>query len=174
MYVRRIFPPTPSLREHVCPLLIPASSQHCHHPGCPTVANTPQLWPRRTTFGSSTTVGVELFPGSASPRAPLSVVETTKHPEVSSVSHFPRVLLNSRPAGTAFRRSVRDKWEGKCVVNKLKFRIVKSSFVFLSFAGALFSQNLSQRTSNFLTPLLTKFWTQITGIRSHRLLECRN
>lgn len=90
VYVPSIFPPTPHLCEHVCPtdtLLIPASSQGWGDPGngCPTVAHTPQLWPG-TTFGTSTTPGAELFPGSASPRAPLSTqtVETTKHPEVSS------------------------------------------------------------------------------------------
>lgn len=91
MYVPSIFPPTSHLCEHVCPidnLLIPASSQGWHDPdnGCPTVAHTPQLWPRRTTFGTSTTPGVELCPGSASPRATLSIqlVEITRNPEVGS------------------------------------------------------------------------------------------
>lgn len=120
VYVPRIFPPTPHLCEHVCPmdnLLIPASSQGWDDPdnGCPTVAHTPQLWPRGTTFGTSTTPGVELFPGSASPRAPLSIqlVETTRHPEVRpKCPTFPEcchVLLKLRPAGTAFRRSVKHK-----------------------------------------------------------------
>lgn len=187
MYVLSIFPPTPHLSEHVCPmdnLLIPAASQGWHDPdsGCPTVAHTPQLWffSRRATFGTSTTPGAELFPGSTSPRAPLSIqlVKTTRNPQVRSrCPTLPEcccVLLNSRPAGTAFRRSVKDKSQGKCVVNKLKFRIARSSFVSISFAGAPYSQNLSQGMSNFLSPLLTKFWTQITGIRSHRLMECRN
>lgn len=84
VYVPQIFPPTPHRWEHVCPtdnLLIPASPQGWHDPdnGCPTVAHTPQLWPRRATFGTSSTAGVQLLPGSASPRAPLSVQPGGNH-----------------------------------------------------------------------------------------------
>lgn len=100
---------------------------------CPTVSHAPQLWPRRTTFGTNTTPRVELFPGSASPSFHLSVqlMETTRHREMRSKCPTSPdccpVFLNLRPAGTAFRKSVKHNQEGKCMVNRLKFRIGRST-----------------------------------------------
>lgn len=101
--------------------------------GCPTASYAPQLWPRRTTFRTNTAPRVELVPGSASLRVPLSIqlMETTRHQEVRSKCPTSpdccHVLLNLRPAGTAFRRSVKDNQERKRMVNRLKFRIVRST-----------------------------------------------